>query len=98
MAPNIDPINANPQRFIGADGPGLTARLGAPAQRRVEANARVWQYRLRRCVLDIVLYPEHGTRRATHIEARNRQGEPIPARQCLRPLLQQKRGQSSTPQ
>lgn len=94
--PAIDPINANPQRFLGADGNGLTARLGPPTRRRVEASARVWQYRLSQCVLDVVLYPRNGSIRAVHIEARDRDGEAMPTRRCLHALLARTRGAPST--
>lgn len=84
--PDLARINANPQRLLGADGPGLRARLGEPTRRRAEADARVWQYHAGQCVLDVVLYPDDGAIRAAHIEARDREGTRIPSRACLRHL------------
>lgn len=89
-APRVQPIDADPQRVLGAHADSLAARLGTPSQRRREAAARVWQYRLEACVLDIVLYPEDGTPVVAHVEARDRQGAPMPTDQCLRRLLKQR--------
>lgn len=94
-APGIETINANPQRLLGADGPGLRARLGEPARRRTEAATQVWQYRLGQCVLDIVLYPENGGMRAAHVEARDRDGKAMATRRCLHALLTRQGGTAS---
>ena len=89
-APRVRPSDANPQRVLGAHADSLAARLGTPSQRRREAAARVWQYRLEACVLDVVLYPEDGTPVVAHVEARDRQGAPMATEKCLRRLLKQR--------
>ncbi len=89
-APRIRPIDANAQRMLGADADGLAARLGEPTRQRREAAARVWQYRLDACVLDVVLYPESGKPVVAHLEARDRSGARMPTDRCLRRLLEKR--------
>ena len=86
-APDTATVQARPWQVRGADAPGLRTRLGAPAQRRHDAAARVWQYRLESCVLDVFLYRENGTAHVAHLEARDRQGAPMATQDCLQRLL-----------
>jgi cytoskeletal protein RodZ len=77
-------INADPERLLGEAPEGVAAMLGEPAQRRIEAAVQVWQYRLKSCVLDVILYPENGGARVAHLEARDRLGNAMATADCLR--------------
>lgn len=87
--PEIDP---DPERFLGIPSRRVAAQLGAPAVVRRDPPAQVWQYRTRRCVLDVFLYPQsesstQAARAVLHLEARDRQAQPVPAADCLERLL-----------
>ena len=84
-------VDAAPERFLGLAPPALDAELGRPALVRAEGPARVWQYRGRSCVLDLVLYPGPDGPTVRHLEAR----DPVDATPhdtvgCLKDLLQRR--------
>jgi hypothetical protein len=56
--------------LLGAGPEQLLARFGAPQLRREEAGAQIWLYATPACQLDLVLYPEAGTARVAHAQAR----------------------------
>ena len=51
-----EPVNDDPQQFMGLDQPGVTAIIGKPAMIRRDGPAEVWQYRGQGCVFDIFMY------------------------------------------
>lgn len=79
-----------PWELIGLEPDEIAALLGAPALKRREPPAAVWQYRTTDCVLDIVLYDgaggEHGYR-VTYLEARDRDARPTATPPCLNAML-----------
>lgn len=80
----------DPEKLIGLDGGTITALIGKPGFRRIDPPAELWRYRQADCILDIFLYAtgkESGPKRATHVEARVRSGQPLPARRCLNAIL-----------
>ncbi len=84
-------VDAAPERFLGLAPSALDAELGRPALVRAEGPARVWQYRGRSCVLDLVLYPGPDGPTVRHLEAR----DPVDATPhdtvgCLKDLLQRR--------
>lgn len=76
-----------PDRLIGMDRRAITDLLGRPAFRRTDAPAELWRYRSGRCILDLFLYPPEnapdGPLSVTYVEARQRDGAPLPAVECL---------------
>ena len=93
-AKNLPPIDDRPERFLGLGTAELAQELGEPQLRRREAPAEIWQYRGKRCVLDLFLYPEAGTLKVTHIEARDRKAETYETKECLRQLIEAQRNAS----
>jgi len=89
LAARIPSHLKDPGRLRGL-GPGdLTAMLGAPDFRRRDAPADLWQYRQKRCVLDLFLYPNKktGRTRVTHFAARGLGAADVGAEECLLDLL-----------
>ena len=78
-------IDDDPEQLMGLAGRALTELLGDPGFRREDADAQVWQYRGRDCVLDVYLYRdgEATPHRVTYYEFRGDGG----GRPCLRDLL-----------
>lgn len=81
-APAAAAKSTNPPKFPGLPVPALdslaglgetkiTALLGTPHFRRVDAPAELWQYRVNGCVLDLFLYPSGtGALAVDHLETR----------------------------
>ena len=85
-APAPEPeIDDDPAQLMGLAGRALTELLCDPGFRREDADAQVWQYRGRDCVLDVYLYRdgEATPHRVTYYEFRGDGG----GRPCLRDLL-----------
>jgi hypothetical protein len=80
-------VDADPGRFLDAPAARAAGALGPPDQVRREAGARVWQYRLSGCVLDLFVYPTDGEERVVHMEARDRAGAALGTRPCLADAL-----------
>lgn len=86
--PEPPPVDDDPGQVMGLDRAGLAALLGKPGFTRREAGAQVWQYRLRRCVLDVFLYGEaDGRFRVTYYEFRGERLDAAGERRCFRTLL-----------
>ncbi|MBK1696919.1 hypothetical protein CKO21_06635 [Rhodovibrio salinarum] len=84
-------VDARPERFIALSAADVDAELGAPARIRQEGPARVWQYRTRTCVLDLVLYSDPDGEVVRHLEARDPvDATPQDTQACLRTLLQRR--------
>jgi len=81
-------LDARPERFRGLAPAAVDAALGPPTQVRTEGPARVWQYRGRGCVLDLVFYPSPDGAAVRHLEARDPvDAAPRPAAACLSQLV-----------
>lgn len=85
------PIDDRPERFLGLGTAALAQELGEPQLRRREAPAEIWQYRGEGCILDLFLYPEAGTLKVTHIEARDKKAKSYETKDCLRQLIEAQR-------
>ena len=72
-----------PAKLIGMDMPRLQTALGLPSVTRHERPAQIWQYRSANCVLDVFFYEEAGAPRVVHLEARDRQAQPVALEACL---------------
>lgn len=91
-APSAPPSTASlpqgtPDQLMGLDAQGVTRLLGAPALKRNEGPAHVWQYANRLCVLDVVMYDEEGKARVSYVEMRDPAGGNAVPRNCYRSLL-----------
>lgn len=76
--------------MVAADLQGL---MGAPAFRRHETTAEIWQYFGPGCVLDLFLYDDGGRRRVVHHQLRGQTPGRAPDAACLDALLGGHRGQ-----
>ena len=67
------PIDDDPARVMNLADAALEALLGMPGFTRAEADAQVWQYRGRDCVLDVYLYSDGlaGPYRVAYFEIRD---------------------------
>lgn len=71
-----------PGGLVGLTGPELPLLLGAPAMRRSEPPAEIWQYAARDCLLYVFLYLEERTLTVRHADARDRRGRPADVDAC----------------
>lgn len=72
------------QELMGRDNQAVLVALGQPRRVRKEAPAEVWQYNAGTCVIDVFLYPDGGTQRVKHVEARDViHGKAVDATGCL---------------
>ncbi len=85
-------IDDDPQQLYGLGPVALDGLLGQPSLIRIEAPARIWQYRSQSCVFDIFLYEEAGGPRVTYIEARDGEAQGVEVRDCLNALLRARLG------
>ena len=90
-AKTLPPIDDRPERFLGLGTAALAQELGEPQLLRREAPAEIWQYRGEGCILDLFLYPEAGSLKVTHIEARDKKAESYETKDCLRQLIEARR-------
>lgn len=78
-----------PSDLAGLDTAGLDGLLGSPTVVRREADATIWQYQGRGCILDLFLYANGpgNTPRLVHLEARSADdAKPLEAGACLAEL------------
>lgn len=62
----------------------LVQHFGRPRLQVREGDSTKLQFATRNCVLDVYLYPgSGGALRATHVEARNGQGDTVSAQSCV---------------
>ena len=83
----LPPIDDDPDKLLGLDRDGLSARLGTPDLIRREAPAEIWQYVGGDCVFDVVLYQRGVDYAVSYLEARDAAAAVQPARACLNQLL-----------
>ena len=72
--------------LIGMSASELVARLGTPRLQVREGNGTKLQFAAPGCVLDAFLYPPAGgpgLARATHVDARDREGRGVDQAGCL---------------
>lgn len=77
-----------PENLLGVAPDGLAARLGAPAFRRVERGAEVWQYAGAGCSLFVYFYKtDAGALASSHVDARARAGGAADPAACLAEVM-----------
>jgi len=77
-----------PQTLLGVAPSALSARLGAPALRRTEPDAEVWQYSGSDCALFVYFYKAgHGALASTYVDARKSSGGPASTDACLADIV-----------
>lgn len=73
-----------PQSLLGVAPSALSARLGAPALKRTEPDAEVWQYSGSDCALFVYFYKAgHGALASSYVDARKSNGGPASTDACL---------------
>lgn len=89
-APEVFP---DPGDLLGLDGSAVAALLGIPALRRRDPPAELWQYRDEACILDLFLYQDQdgGAHAVTYFEVRGHSVVKVPAKDCLRALIEARR-------
>ncbi len=84
----VIPVAPEPRErgaLIGMSASELVARLGTPRLQIREGNSTKLQFEAQACLLDLYLYPPGGAglARATHIDARDRDGRSTDQAGCL---------------
>ena len=74
-----------PARLRGLTIVQVQAALGAPAFKRRDAPAEIWQYRGHRCTLDLFIYESGGGQRVEHYTVRS--PAPVAERDCFDELM-----------
>ena len=70
LPPRLPETERDPERLLHMNRRTISSLLGKPEFVRREATARVWQYRIARCVLNLFLYDEAAGHRVIHYEFR----------------------------
>jgi len=70
--------------LLGLDRGAVAEKIGQPNRVRREADAEIWQYSLKTCVLDLFLYPQNGQQEVLHVEARTLDGRTTDPSTCRR--------------
>lgn len=77
-----------PQSLLGVAPSALTARLGAPAFKRAEPDAEVWQYSGNECALFVYFYKaSQGALASSYVDARKSRGGAADTSACLADVL-----------
>ncbi len=90
--PVATPIRAVPTErggLIGLDASALATRFGTPRLRVREGEGTKLQFAGGACLLDAYLYPSPGQPRVTHVDTRNREGQPVAQAECIRMIERQ---------
>lgn len=87
-APAIGGGPLKPQSLLGVAPSALSARLGAPALKRTEPDAEVWQYSGGDCALFVYFYKTgHGALASTYVDARKKSGGAASTEACLADVI-----------
>tara|TARA_R110000868_G_scaffold2809_15_gene19425 strand:+ start:691 stop:1092 length:402 start_codon:yes stop_codon:yes gene_type:complete len=77
-----------PQSLLGVAPSALSSRLGAPAFKRAEPGAEVWQYSGGDCALFVYFYKTgSGALASAYVDARKSQGGSTDTASCLSHVL-----------
>ncbi|MDQ3078576.1 MAG: hypothetical protein M3R03_01065 [Pseudomonadota bacterium] len=85
--PSASPVQVvAPERgdLLGLDANALATRFGAPRLQVREGSGTKLQFAGGSCLLDAYLYPSPSQPRVTHIDTRNREGQPVLQAECIR--------------
>ena len=74
---------ASPKDMVGKSGVQITSAIGAPAFRRKDGEAQIWQYRGTNCLLDVFLYKDGTSLKVKHAELRRRASGGLSESACL---------------
>ena len=74
---------ASPKDLVGKSGVQITSAIGAPAFRRKDGAAQIWQYRGTNCLLDVFLYKQGAALKVKHAELRRRASGGLTESACL---------------
>ena len=85
--PRLSKTERDPERLLHMNRRAISRLLGKPEFVRREATARVWQYRITHCVLDLFLYDEAAEHRVIHYEFRPTMAGSGPIDDCFEQLL-----------
>ena len=85
--PRLSETERDPERLLHMNRRTISSLLGKPEFVRQEATARVWQYRIDRCVLDLFLYDEANEHRVIHYEFRPTMAGLDPIDDCFEQFL-----------
>lgn len=92
-----EPVNDDPQQFMGLDQPGVSAIIGKPAMIRRDGPAQVWQYRGPGCYLDIFMYrQDNDTFEVRYVDLRAPELAEDKHRGCLADLIRSNRQKPAT--
>lgn len=87
VAPRLSREELNPDRLLRMRDGQVSDILGKPGFIRRDAEARVWQYRISACVLDLFLYDDAAEYRVIDYEFRGASGASVSAPDCFENLL-----------
>ncbi len=74
---------ASPKELVGKSGLQITSAIGAPAFRRKDGDAQIWQYRGTNCLLDVFLYKNGAALKVKYAELRRRASGGLSESACL---------------
>ena len=87
VPPRLSETERDPERLLHMNRRTISSLLGKPEFVRREATARVWQYRIAHCVLNLFLYYEADERRVIHYEFRPTIVDSDPIDDCFEQFL-----------
>jgi hypothetical protein len=76
-------MNLDPNQLLNTEQAAVTTLLGRPGYERREQDAKVWQYRSGRCVLDVFMYRESSDWRVAYFEFRSPDAGPVSEDACF---------------
>ena len=82
------PPAVKPEQIMGLTRIELLGLLGKPDFLRRDAPAEIWQYRGKKCILDVFLYDSGEYYRVLHFEVRDRTAESVSTGRCFTALLE----------
>ena len=82
------PPSVKPEQIMGLTRNELLGLLGKPDFLRRDAPAEIWQYRGKKCILDVFLYDSGEYYRVLHFEVRDRTAESVSTGRCFTALLE----------
>jgi hypothetical protein len=85
--PRLPETERDSERLLHMNRHTISSLLGKPEFVRREAAARVWQYRIAHCVLDLFLYDEADEHRVIHYEFRPTMAGSGPIDDCFEQFL-----------
>lgn len=82
-------VDLDPEQLLNTEQATVSSLLGRPGYERHEQDAKVWQYRSGRCVLDVFLYRNEEVWRVAYFEFRSPDVGPVSATDCFEMLVRE---------